>query len=114
MSDIDGAKVQIDPDAIDEHARSLEANWEQLVRIDNRLRTVEQWIHDDQDNSGFGSFMRAQMFWSQHKQLFGTFKESLGAVLNNLDATAQGARRMAAQYRAMEGANLDTMRTGEV
>jgi hypothetical protein len=114
MPNLDGAQVQIDPDAIDEHARSLEATWEQLVRIDNRLRSVEQWIQDDSDDSGFGAFMRAQMFWTQHKQLFESLKASLDATLNTVDATAQGARRMAAQYRQMEGANLDTMRPGEV
>jgi hypothetical protein len=114
MNDIDGAQVQIDPDAIDAHARSLEANFEHLVRIDNRLRSVEQWIQDDNDDSGFGAFMRAQMFWSQHKQVFESLKASLDATLTTLDATAQGARRMARQYRDMEGANLDTMRPGEV
>jgi len=114
MSDLDGAQVQIDPDAIDEHARSLEASFQHLLRIDNHLRSVEQWIQDDDDDSGFGAFMRAQMFYAQHKQLIETLKASLGATLNTLEGTAQGARRMASQYRTMEGANLDTMRTGEV
>ena len=113
MSELDGAQVQIDPDAIDEHARSLEASWNHLVRIDNHLRSVEQWIQDDSDDSGFGAFMRAQMFYAQHKQVFETLKASLGATLRTLEATAQGAQRMAAQYRTMEGANLDTMRPGE-
>src|ERR1041384_7738462 len=113
MSDLDGAQVQIDPDAIDIHAQDLEASWNHLARIDRQLRQVEQWIQDDSDDSGFGAFMRAQMFWSQHKQVFESLKASLGATMNTLEATAQGARRMAAQYRTMEGANLDTMRPEE-
>ncbi len=113
MPDIEGAQVEIDPDAIDLHARRLEASWEHLARIDDHLRNVEQWIRDDQDDAGFGAFMRAQQFTVQHRQLYQTLRASLGAVMTNLDATAQGARRMARQYRDMEGANLDTLRTGE-
>lgn len=113
MPDIDGAQVKIDPDAIDEHARSLMASWEYLARIDDYLRRVEDQIPDDPDDAGFGAFMRAKQFAVQHRQLYDTLRASLDAVMSNLDATAQGAQRMARQYRDMEGANLDTFGTRE-